>query len=91
MFDSGQRERRGGEWMIGLGLGFTNPVGTGRVLDVTCLCVVVGPGFVSVSPAFMRSSASHSAGPHGRLVLDTSLMCSTLSNALLKYALLKSK
>ena len=25
-----------GEWMRGLGLGFTNPVGTGRVLDV-CL------------------------------------------------------
>ena len=28
---------RGGEWMIGLGLGFTNPVETGGVLDV-CLC-----------------------------------------------------
>ena len=27
----------GGEWMRGLGLGFTNPVGTGGVLDV-CLC-----------------------------------------------------
>ena len=27
----------GGEWMIGLSLGFTNPVGTGGVLDV-CLC-----------------------------------------------------
>ena len=26
----------GGEWMRGFGLGFTNPVGTGRVLDV-CL------------------------------------------------------
>ena len=24
----------GGEWMRGLGLGFTNPVGTGEVLDV---------------------------------------------------------
>ena len=31
----------------------------------TCLCVVVGPGFVSKSPAFMRSS--HSTGPHHRL------------------------
>ena len=30
-------------------------------------CVVVGPGFVPTSPAFMRSSASHPAGPHGRL------------------------
>ena len=26
----------GGEWMRGLGLGFTNPVGTGGVMDV-CL------------------------------------------------------
>ena len=33
----------------------------------TCLCVVVGPGFVSMSPAFIRSSASHPAGLHGRL------------------------
>ena len=32
-----------------------------------CLCVFVGPGFVSTSPAFMRSSASHPVGPHGRL------------------------
>ena len=31
----------------------------------TCLCVVVGPGFVSTSPAFMRSSASYPSGPHG--------------------------
>ena len=28
----------GGEWIRGLGLGFTNPVGTGGVLDV-CLCL----------------------------------------------------
>ena len=33
----------------------------------TCLCVVVGPGFISTSPAFIRSSASHPVGPHGRL------------------------
>ena len=33
----------------------------------TYLCVVVGPGFVSTSPALMRSSASHPAGPHGQL------------------------
>ena len=32
----------------------------------TCLCVVVGPGFVSTSPTFMRSSTSQPAGPHGR-------------------------
>ena len=34
----------------------------------TCLCVFVGPGFVSTSPAFMRSSASHPAGMYGRFV-----------------------
>ena len=33
----------------------------------TWLSVVVGPGFVSTSPAIMRSSARHPAGPHGRL------------------------
>ena len=33
----------------------------------TCLRVVVGPGFVSTSSDFMRSIASHPAGPHDRL------------------------
>ena len=33
----------------------------------TCLRVVVGPGLVSTSPAYMRSIASNLAGPHGRL------------------------
>ena len=28
--------------------------------------LVVGPGLVSTSPAFVSSSASHPAGPHGR-------------------------
>ena len=37
---------RGGEWMRGLGLGFTNPVGTGVVWDV-CLCFGCG-GVVGV-------------------------------------------
>ena len=32
-----------------------------------CLRVVVGPGLVSTSPAFMRSLACHPAGPHDRL------------------------
>ena len=32
----------------------------------TCLCVVIGPRFVSTSSAFMRSIASYPAGPHGR-------------------------
>ena len=31
----------GGEWMRGLGMGLTNPVGTGGVLDV-CLCFGCG-------------------------------------------------
>ena len=31
----------------------------------------VRPGFVSTSPAFMRSSASHPADPHGRLAQKT--------------------
>ena len=31
-----------------------------QILQIqTCLCVFVGPGFVSTSPTFMRSSASH--------------------------------
>ena len=33
----------------------------------TCLCVVVGPEYVSTSPAFMRLSAGHPAGRHDRL------------------------
>ena len=37
----------------------------------TCLRVVVGPGLVSTSPAFMRSIAIHPAGPHGRLAQKT--------------------
>ena len=32
----------GGEWMRELGLGFTNPVGTGGVLDVCFGCSGVG-------------------------------------------------
>ena len=31
-----------GEWMRELGLGFTNPVGTGGVLDIVCVLVVGG-------------------------------------------------
>ena len=46
VFGSGRRRRLGGEWMRGLGLGFTNPVGTCEVLDVClglgCGCVRVG-------------------------------------------------
>ena len=32
----------GGEWIRGLGLGFTNPVGTRGVLDVSLWCGGVG-------------------------------------------------
>ena len=38
---SGRCGWRGGEWMRKLGLGFTNPVGTGGVLDM-CLCFGCG-------------------------------------------------
>ena len=41
MFGSVRRGWRGGEWMKGLGLDFTNPVGTWGVLDV-CLCFGCG-------------------------------------------------
>ena len=37
VFGSEPRRWRGGEWIRGLGLGFTNPVGTGEVW--TCVCV----------------------------------------------------
>ena len=43
-----------------------------QILQIqTCLCVVVGSGFVSTLPAFMRSNASYPAGPHGRLAQIT--------------------
>ena len=41
VFGSGWRRRRGGEWMRGLGFGFTNPVGTGGMFNV-CLCLGCG-------------------------------------------------
>ena len=54
---------------------------------LTCICLwqisqiqtflfkVVGPGLVSTSPAFVSSSASHPAGPHGRHVQKTGPHC----------------
>ena len=41
VFGLGRRGCRGGEWMRGLGLGFTNPVGTMEGLDL-CLCFGCG-------------------------------------------------
>ena len=41
VFGSGRCGRTGGEWMRELGLGFTNPVGTGGVLSM-CLCFGCG-------------------------------------------------
>ena len=41
VFSSGRCGWRGGECTKGLGLGFTNPVITGGVLDV-CLCLSCG-------------------------------------------------
>ena len=46
MFGSGWRGWRGGEWMRELGLGFTNPVRTGGVLDVCLGCGGVGGEWV---------------------------------------------
>ena len=43
MCGSGRRGWRGGEWMRGLGLGFTNPVGTWVGL-VSFVCGGVGGG-----------------------------------------------
>ena len=43
---SGRRGWRGGEWMRGLCLGFTNPVGTGGVLDVYLCFGCCGVGIV---------------------------------------------
>ena len=43
-----------------------------QILQIqTCLHVVIGPGFVSTLPAFMKSRASHPASPHGRLANKT--------------------
>ena len=46
MFDSGRLGRRGGEWIRGLDLSFTNSVRTGRVVNMgLCLgCGGVGGG-----------------------------------------------
>ena len=52
VFGSGGVGGEGGEWMRGLGLGFTNPVGAGRVLDV-CLCFGCG-GVGGVGGAWIR-------------------------------------
>ena len=50
---------------------------------LTCICLeqisqirtrlfeVVGPGLVSTSPAFVKKSVSHPAGPHSRLAPKT--------------------
>ena len=37
------------------------------LISSATVCVVVSPGFVSTSPAFMRNSASHPADLHGHL------------------------
>ena len=48
LFGSGRRGWRGGEWMSGLSLGFTNTVGAGRVLDVSLCLGCGGVGGVGV-------------------------------------------
>ena len=57
VFGSGQHGWRGGEWMRRLGLCFTNPVGTGGVLDV-CLCL----GYVDVGWGAGREHGPGSGG-----------------------------
>ena len=44
----------------------------GRYRKSRLFVFVVGPGFVSIPPAFMRSNASHPAGPHGRFAQKNS-------------------
>ena len=46
MFGSGLRGWRRREWMRILGLGFTNPQGTGGVLACVCVCSDVGGEWV---------------------------------------------
>ena len=60
MFVSGRRGWRGGEWTSGLGLDFTNPVGTGGVLDV-CLCFGCG-GMVGVGGEWVGTLGPGSGG-----------------------------
>ena len=50
VFGSGRYRWRGGEWMSELGMGFTNPVGTGGVLDM-CLCFGCGDVGRALGPA----------------------------------------
>ena len=38
----------------------------GPGICILCLADTCAPGFFSTLPAFMRSSSSHPAGPHGR-------------------------
>ena len=48
----------------------------------TCLGMVIGPGLVSTSPAFMRSISSHPTGPHGnRGRLNFHRVCQTAVTA----------
>ena len=49
--------REGGEWMRELGLGFTNPLGTGGVLDMCFGCGGVGGGEVGRGLGQGRSGA----------------------------------
>ena len=68
-------------WRIPAHLRYTQCSFLLHLMDIcflTCICLwqisqiqtflfkVVGPGLVSTSPAFVSSSASHPAGPHGR-------------------------
>ena len=56
----------GDKWMRGLSFGFTNPLGTGRVLDV-CLCFGCG-GVGGVGGSVEMKVALYSPEPCKRLV-----------------------
>ena len=65
----------GGKWMRGLGLGFTNPVGTGGVCDV-CLCMGFGcVGGVGLDPGLEGWCYVWVCCEFGRLCRCTCILC----------------
>ena len=63
------RGGEGREWMKGLGLGFTNLVGAGGVLDM-CLCFGCG-GAGGIGGEWVGGLEQGPAGPHSRLAQTT--------------------
>ena len=87
VFGSGRCGWRGGEWMRELGLGLTNPLGIGGVLDM-CLCF--GCGGVGQSPLLILSvSKMKSQSP--LLILSDSKMKSQSPLLILSVSKMKSQ